>query len=263
MSFFVGDSLMSVFEGSLDVYPVTLVLRRLFSANYNRTVAVSLLFFSPLETVRFARFEMDVKLRMEKELEQLQQEMNELQKLSEQLPHDINQLVEQLVEKDQQLSDAIKKRQRRSIAHTEAIKQLSVTGVALEESRQKLEALQLNLHKKLEEQDTILQTQLEQTKDRFKSQLSEEGRRHQRALSEREESTQRQQESFRKQLWELSVLWQARTRQSAEKQRELQEKIQQKMEDKKDEEVSKQKLLTNKRESSSGLCGNGRPEEGQ
>lgn len=160
-----------------------------------------------METFHFTRFEVDVKLRMEKELEQLQQEMNELQKLAGQLPQDLNQLGEQLVEKDQQLSDAIKKRQRRSIAQTEAINQLSFTEAALEESRQKLEALQLNLHKKLQEQDTVLQRQLEQTKDRFKSPPSEEVRRHQRELSEREERMKRQQgeqvESFRKQLGEL------------------------------------------------------------
>lgn len=51
-------------------------------------------------------------MRMKKELEQLRLEMNALQNLSEQLPHDINQLEEQLAEKDQQLSDAIKKRQK-------------------------------------------------------------------------------------------------------------------------------------------------------
>lgn len=192
---------------------------------------------------------MDVKLKMEKELEQLQWEMNELQELAERLPQDINLLEEKLVEKDQQLSDAIKKRQRRSIAYTDAMNQLSVTEAALEQSRQKFDTLQLDLQKKLEEQDTVLQKQLEQ--ERMQRQQGE------------------QQESFRKQLRELSELWRARTRQSAKKRRELEEKIQRKMEDNKDKEASKQKQLNNKREtqkirkSSSGLCRNGRSGDGQ
>lgn len=197
---------------------------------------------------------------MEKELKQPQQEMNELQKLS-----DTNQLKEKLVDKDYQLSEARKKRQRRNMAHTAAMNQLSLTEAALEESRQKLDGLQLNLQKKVEEQDTILQSQLEQTKGGVKGQLGEEVRRRQRELWEGEKSMQRQQESFKKKLRELSELWQAKT---AEKQRELEEKIQQRMENTKDEEP-KQNQLNNKRErqkirkSSSGLCGNGRSGDGQ
>lgn len=202
---------------------------------------------------------MDVKLRMEKELEQPQQEMNELQKISQRLPRDTNHLEEQLVDKDQQLSDARKRRQRRNMA---AMNQLS--AAALEESRQKLDALQLNHQKKLEEQDTILRSQLEPTKSGVKSQLGEEVRGHRRELSEKEERMQRQQESFRKKLRELSELWQA-----AEKQGGLEEKIQQKMENTRDEEPSQQNQLNNKRErqkirrSSSGLCGIGRSGDGQ
>lgn len=52
---------------------------------------------------------------------------------------DINQLEEQLAEK-KQLSDAIKKRQQRTIANAEAVKQLSVAEVALKQSRKKLGA---------------------------------------------------------------------------------------------------------------------------
>lgn len=51
MSYFKGDSLISVFEGSLDIYPVTLVLQQLFSTNYNRTVAVSILLFFTLGNI--------------------------------------------------------------------------------------------------------------------------------------------------------------------------------------------------------------------
>lgn len=200
---------------------------------------------------------MDVKLRMEKELEQPQQEMKELQKMSQRRPRDTNHLEEQLVDKNQQLSDARKRRQRRNMI---AMNQLS--AAALEESRQKLDGLQLNHQTKLEEQDTILQSQLEPTKSRGE-------RGHQRELSEKEERTQRQQESFRRKLRELSELWQARTRQAAEKHGEPEEKIQQKMENTKDEEPSQRNQLNNKRErqkirrSSSGLCGDGRSGDGQ
>lgn len=95
------------------------------------------------------------KMRMEKELEQLRLEMNALQNLSEQLPHDINQLEEQLAQKDQQLSDAIKKRQKSLQCKRN---QLSSVEPALKRSRQKFEALQL------EEEDTIFL-------DRLKKQL--------------------------------------------------------------------------------------------
>lgn len=227
-------------------------------------VASLLFFFPPLETFGIALFEMDVKLRMEKELEQPQQETNELQKISQRLPRDANHLEEQLVDKDQQLSDARKRRQRRNML---AMNQLS--AAALEESRQKLDGLQLNHRKKLEEQDAILQSQLEPTKGGVKSPLGEEVRGHQRELSEKEETMQRQQESFRKKLRELSELWQARTRQAPEKHGELEEKIQQKVENTKDEEPSQRNQLNNKREmqkirrSSSGLCGIGRSGDGQ
>lgn len=207
---------------------------------------------------------MDVKLRMEKELEQPQQETNELQKMSQRRPRDTNHLEEQLVDKDQQLSDARKRRQRRNMI---AMNQLSTA--ALEESRQKLDGLQLNHQTKLEEQDAILQSQLEPTKSGVESQLGEGVRGHQRELSEKEERMQRQQESFRRKLRELSELWQARTRQAAEKHGEPEEKIQQKMENTKDEEPSQRNQLNNKRErqkirrSSSGLCGDGRSGDGQ
>lgn len=90
--------------------------------------------FSHLKAFRFTQFAMDVRLRMAKELGQLQQEMNALQNLSECLPSDIKQLEEQLAEKKQQLRDAIK-RQQRTLAYAGAVKQLSVAEVAPKQSR--------------------------------------------------------------------------------------------------------------------------------
>lgn len=71
---------------------------------------------------------------------------------------DINQLEEQLAEEKQQLSDAIK-RQQRTNANAEAVKQLSS------------EAEQTNLREKLEERDTILHRALQQIEDGFQKQL--------------------------------------------------------------------------------------------
>lgn len=171
----------------------------------------------------------------------LRTEAKELQAALERMGQTISQLKKQLNEKAQQLSGAIEKSQRRKIAHTKAVNELRVTKEALEEIKGKHEALKLKLQKQLEEQDRIFKREMEEKKGSFYKKLSMLLKQHQEELFEREMKRKNQlrheDESFKKQIMELSEQWVARAQQSAENQRELEEKIQRKLEDNEDKEV--------------------------
>lgn len=144
---------------------------------------------------------------------------------------DINQLEEQLAEK-KQLSDAIKKRQQRTIANAEAVKQLSVAEVALKQSRKKLGADQPPGETGGARHNLPQSAAADRTGSRSNSEELKASQRDrmQRQLDE-------QKAKFRKQLQTVSELWRARALQSAEKRRRRSSR-----------RVTMRRLVINKRE---------------
>lgn len=174
----------------------------------------------------------------------LRAEVTELQAALQRTEQTINQLKEKLADKAQQLSDATVTSQKRKFAYNKRVNELKGMMEALEQIKEKHEALELKLQKELEEQDSIFKKELEEQKDSFQEKLSHLLKPHQQEFFESEEERksqlQREDENFKRQLMELSEQWVARAQESAEKQRELEEKIRRMLEDKEVEEVDEQ-----------------------
>lgn len=229
------------------IYPVTLAFQPkwLFSSTEQLCFAT----FSHLKAFRFTQFEMDVRLRMEEELGQLQQEMKALQNLERHQPAGRAACWGKAAAEWRHWEEAAENHRSRW------------SSEAAERGRGGSKAEQSNLQKKLEEQDALVGRALQQIEDGFQKHLCEELKASQREPEDRmQRQLDEQKASFRKQLQTVSELWWARALQSAEKWRWMEQKMD-------NEEACEQKWL-NKREtekirkSSSGVCGNRRSGDG-